>query len=144
MKSIKYLVVLVCMTLGMVNIAKAQVQNSEVMFFETTQGSAIRIVRIVNGKFLTDVSEGWVKSKIKNNLKSSPNYYDNYPKGIVTNTSPNHSVYVYDETLSTSSRIVYVKNGYGNRFCFAISPDMSSLVYFVINRDGEVNEGQNK
>lgn len=142
MKSIKYLVVLACMTLGMANVAKAQVFNDEVMFFEKNQGNTIRIVRFVDGKLLTDVSEGWSKSKVENNLRSSSDYYNNYPKGIAIGY--NHSVYVYDESLSTSSRIVYVKKVYGDQFCYAISSDLTSLIYFIINRDGRVNEGRKK
>lgn len=139
MKSIKYLVVLACMTLGMVNVAKAQVINDEVMFFQkTTESGGIRIIRFLDGKLATGAFD-YSQSKVKNDLGSSLNYYDAYPKGFGS-----YSYYCYDETLSTSSRIVYVKNDYGIRHCYAISTDMTSLIKFSINRDGEVSERYNE
>ena len=57
MKSIKYLVVLACMTLGLDNVAMAQVYNCEVMFFTSVKSNTsdyhvIDVVKIIDGNKL--------------------------------------------------------------------------------------------
>lgn len=134
MKSIKYLVVLVCITLGLVNVAKAQISDSDVMFFGNT--TSMRIICFVNGE-LWDGTHTTVNS-VKNKLKTNPNNYD-FPKGF---DNSDMSRFVYNESLSTSSRIVYRRKDSLKKNCiayqYAISPDMSSLIWFVTDANGNV------
>ena len=45
MKSIKYLVVLVCMTLGLANVAKAQIYSNEVCYYRNTANDEALVIK---------------------------------------------------------------------------------------------------
>lgn len=137
MKSIKYLVVLACMTLGLANVAMAQVYNSEVMFFTSVKSNTsdyhvIDVVKIIDGNKL--YIWGRSNKKLVKELQKSENYYDNFP------SFPRHSneldtwglvgPYLYDEESSTTERYVYrqYNNGRPTQYCKVISKDLSTLI----------------
>lgn len=144
MKSIKYLVVLVCMMLGLANVAKAQISSNEVLFFQKIESGgkgAIHIVRLDNGKL--HVSTTYTQSSVKRHLSESSSYYDRYPYGVESSSFINDYYYVYDADMSANyPKIVYqskrtINKNNTNRSFYAFSSDMSSMVYFKTQASGE-------
>lgn len=111
MKSIKYLIVLVCMTMGMASIAKAQIYSSEIFYYADTEDSDyMRVVR-----FEGSSGKVWIhyarKSEIKKKLSQTNNYYENMTwndKGVgqISGSDKTHA-FQYDYEKSTSARAVY-------------------------------------
>lgn len=131
MKSIKYLVVLVCMTLGFTIVAKGQISNNSVMFFIDDSGTGVSVVRCVDNKmYCTTYDPG----SVKKNLRNSSDYYDNFTKG---------NVYLFDKAMSTSKYIVYQGSWTFNldrtqtRSYVAVSKDLSELIRFMKYDDNQ-------
>ena len=102
MSKIKLSVVLVCMTVGLANVVKGQIYESEACFYANAgSGSVSTIVRFEGSRNLV-----WVKTCgfSRQNLAKSRNYYENE-----TWTDGKYCVnkYEYDYSLSTSQREVY-------------------------------------
>lgn len=153
MKSIKYLVVLICMTLGMADVAKAQVYNSEVLFYQWGTSSVV-VAQFVDGVLYTTGT--YTKSSFQQKLKESPDYCEKCiasakasGKDFCNNNRHCIFKYEYDNSLSTSERMVYQSAGTINkehaddRSCYAFSNDLSSLIIFRI-KFGKVNDGDKK
>ena len=129
MKSIKYLVVLACMTFGLANVAKAQIYNDEVCFYVKAgyDDSTITVVKFEGTEMKVMVSlKG---SSLKEKLAINERYYEDvckWKEGIGTYK------YYYDPQKSTSSREVYkhtLNYGYiSNTTFYAFSEDLSSLI----------------
>lgn len=102
MKSVKYLVMLVCMTLGLVNVAKAQIYSSEDCFYSKEGSSSVQYVVKFEGNrvWLKSVSHSTVRS----NLAKSEDFYE---KEVWTDGKNNVKMYEYDSYRSTSAREVY-------------------------------------
>lgn len=102
MKTIKYLVVLVCMTLGLANIAKAQIYSSEDCFYAKEGYSDVKYVVKFQG------NRAWLKSvshsTVRSNLAKSKNFYENEKW---TDGQNSVHMYEYDSGRSTSAREVY-------------------------------------
>ena len=109
MKSIKYLVVLVCMTLGLANVAKAQIYSSEACFYAKEGYSNVEYVV----KFDYSNDRVWLKkvsqSTVRSNLAKSENFYENE---VWTDGKNSVEMYEYDSQRSTSAREVYKKARY--------------------------------
>lgn len=148
MKSIKYLAVLACMTLGLADVAKAQVYNNEVMFFYRTDDNrnederSILVVRFdgQNAYKSGDYSRGYFSGR----LQISENYFNGFPRevyGPISNASTALDYYyIFDSSITTSKRKVYECNKTvgrrGNHFYIAISTDLTSLIYYETQDKG--------
>lgn len=108
MKSIKYLVVLVCMTLGLANVAKAQIYSSEDCFYSKEGSSSVQYVV----KFEYAQDRAWLKSvshsTVRTNLAKSEDFYENE---TWTDGKNGVTMYEYDSYRSTSAREVYKREG---------------------------------
>lgn len=104
MQSIKYLVVLVCMTLGLANAAKAQIYSSEDCFYSKEGSSSVEYVV----KFEYAQDRAWLKnvshSTVRTNLAKSDDFYENE---VWTDGKNSVKMYEYDSNRSTSVREVY-------------------------------------
>lgn len=104
MKSVKYLVMLVCMTLGLVNVAKAQIYSSEDCFYSKEGSSSVEYVV----KFEYAQDRAWLKnvshSTVRKNLAKSEDFYENE---VWTDGKNLVKMYEYDSYRSTSVREVY-------------------------------------
>lgn len=117
MKSIKYLVVLVCMTLGLANVAKAQIYSSEDCFYSKEGSSSVQYVV----KFEYAQDRAWLKSvshsTVRSNLAKSEDFYEDE---VWTDGKNSVKMYEYDSYRSTSVREVYkretTKSVYINAF----------------------------
>lgn len=96
----KWLVVL-CMTMGLVSVAKAQIYSSENCFYSKAGSSSVSYVV----KF--ESSKVWLKyvdhSTVRKNLSTSENFYENEVWSVENRCDE----YEYDYQKSTSSKVVY-------------------------------------
>lgn len=97
----KWLVVL-CITIGFVNVAKAQIYSSEDCFYSSAGSSSVSYVVKFEGNrvWLKSVSHSTVRS----NLAKSKDFYENQ---VWTDGKDGVQMYEYDYYKSTSSREVY-------------------------------------
>lgn len=117
MKNIKYLVVLLCMTLGLANVAKAQIYSSEDCFYSKEGSSSVQYVV----KFEYAQDRAWLKSvshsTVRSNLAKSKDFYEDE---VWTDGKNSVTMYEYDSYRSTSAREVYkretTKSVYINAF----------------------------
>lgn len=147
MKTIKYLVVLVCMTLGLANVAEAQIfhNTNEVLYYISSSGKGMRMVRFDGNKvYIACDNTDDVKEDLRNNLK----YYDEQipiyipdDKEIVRSKNDKKIIQVglfdKDNLIPNSSKVVYIEflTGASPTEVLAFSKDLSSLVVFSVNRD---------
>ena len=147
MKSIKYLVVLACMTFGLANVAIAQIRhsNDDVLYYISSSGKGMRMCRFDGDKvYVNSGNTDDVKQKLRNNAE----YYDDQmPKHIPNDKqscrskNDKHiiSVGVFDEDnrIPNSSKVVYIefRTGVSPTEVLAFSEDLTSLVVFYVNRD---------
>lgn len=126
------------MTFGLTNVTKAQVRNSEVLFFESggaryDDDNTIAVLRFKDGKLycVNNRSKGYVKSRLKN----SKTYYDSFPKG------ENAGIYLYDKSKGEyylyEYESTYNKPNTSPRSYIAVSKDLSSLVTFSVDGNGK-------
>lgn len=115
------------------NIANAQIQNTDVMFFQSTNGGTVLVCKL-------DGSKLWCQPSYSisnfNSAQTAERWY-NWPTGFSLFVGDNS--YYYDSEMSTSERIVYEhsrtrkKGVYGNHFYLAFSDDLSSVIRFTLN-----------
>lgn len=139
----KWLVML-CIAMGFATVAKAQIYSSETCFYvHQTYGDKnyIHIFRFSGNKMYQIPGR---PSDVKSLLTKSLSYFDNFTTATTTNhyAYKGHPVeYVYDESMSTSSRMVYEEaltygHNYSNlRHYWAFSEDLSSVIEFYMDRD---------
>jgi len=105
----KWLVVL-CIAIGFVNVAKAQIYSSEDCFYAEAGKSDVRYVV----KFEYSKDRAWLKSvshsTVRSNLAKSKDFYENE---IWTDGQNSVVLYEYDSYKSTSSREVYKRTRLG-------------------------------
>lgn len=149
MKSIKYLVVLVCMTLGLANVAKAQIYSNEILFYQRTDKDDIVIVKFDGGNKRVFIAQ-LGKQKVQKVLKESINRFEDdevwEPKYHLRTGGWVPRLRNYDYELSNSSKEVYKgitdteihrlygfndPSDVGRRYAF--SKDLSSLVFFHLD-----------
>lgn len=154
MKSIKYLVVLVCMTLGLANVAKAQIYSNEVCYYKNTDDGWVSVVKFdgLNNRVLL-ASNG--DGKITRKLKESLYYFEDdeeWRAGIRNKElkgtsdglykSVSFYIYEYDNELSTSNRDVYKNrykdsdNCYNYRY-IAFSKDKQTAIHWARFRENQ-------
>ncbi|MCQ2306893.1 MAG: hypothetical protein MJ000_04920 [Bacteroidales bacterium] len=102
-RNFKWLVVL-CMTMGLASVAKAQIYCSEACFYAKAGSSEIQYV--VRFDYMND--KAWIKEvphsqKVRKDLAKSESFYDD---DMLCNWNV---FYEYDAQKSTSSRVVYRK-----------------------------------
>lgn len=131
----KWLAVL-CMAMGFVTVAKAQIYNSDVLFFLSTSGESVAVCKF-EGTNAKTMGYGVPSSNInyiKNALSEDPNTFSKtskeggreYWKGSAV------SIYKYNAELSTSDKEVYqTSTGYPyttDYIYIAISKDLKTLI----------------
>lgn len=155
MKSIKYLVMLACMTLGLANIAKAQIYSNEIYFYQRTDDENRIIVVKFDGSNKRLFMNYNTKKGIQRILEESINRFEDddffWTPGNDHRKSGGWKSLLrnYDYDLSTSSREVYkgitdseTRRLYGGTSDpydvvrrYAFSKDLSSLVFFSIDKN---------
>ena len=99
----KWLVVL-CMAIGFVTVAKAQIYSSEDCFYSREGSSSVEYVV----KFEYSKDRAWLKSvshsTVRSNLAKSKNFYEDE---VWTDGQNSVTMYEYDSRRSTSAREVY-------------------------------------
>lgn len=126
----KWLVVL-CMTMGLVSVAKAQIYSSEACFYSRAGSSSVSyVVKFESSKVRIKYGD-----HSRENLSKSENFYE-------TKWSEDRSseyVYEYDYQKSTSSRVVYKKKaswGDCNIVSDNITPWTSHEFKFIWSHNG--------
>lgn len=106
----KWLVIL-CVAMGFVSVAKAQIYSSEDCFYAKAGSSSVSYVV----KFEYAQDRAWLKSvshsTVRTNLAKSEDFYEDE---IWTDGKNSVQMYEYDSQKSTSSREVYKRGGYTN------------------------------
>jgi hypothetical protein len=106
----KWLVVL-CMAIGIVNVAKAQIYSSEVCFYSKEGSSNVEYVV----KFDYSNDRVWLKkvshSTVRKNLAKSEDFYEDE---VWTDGKNSVEMFEYDSGRSTSAREVYKRANYSN------------------------------
>lgn len=133
MKSIKYLVMLACVTFGLIMSASAQIYSNEVCFYQEVDDPAyIYAIKFDNSKIFRD-------GKVKQNLANSLYYYED---DASWNYARKNYHYEYDSQASTSKYEVYkdychgTVDLYGNMVLpahweyYAFSKDLSSCIFW--------------
>ena len=139
MKSIKYLVVLVCMTMGMASIAKAQIYSSEICFYERVSGnsnkSRLCVVKFVDGSIRLSFDN------IKSNLEKSKNYYENndvWDKLDKNKSDTDNYPWKYNTSLSSSyNKEIYFQDYWSFNKYVAFTKDLSSMIMWY-EEDGSI------
>lgn len=152
MKSIKFLVVLVCMTLGMADVAKAQIYSNEVCYYRTTYNNAAYIVKFdgLNNRVIVLWKEHYkfVYKQNQTGLHESMDYFEceeawnNALKHWESSGAQNgiykgndsFYVYVYDSQLSTSEREVY-RGVYFPKTCLGFSKDKQTVSKYGLGHE---------
>ncbi|MBR1784798.1 MAG: hypothetical protein IJ760_05110 [Bacteroidales bacterium] len=102
MKTIsKTAIVLTFITLGITNVAKGQIYESEACFYSQAGSSSVsRIVRFEGSRKLV-----WVKTYFNRDKLAESKYY--YENESWTDGKDQVQMYEYDYSMSTSQRVVY-------------------------------------
>lgn len=134
MKSIKYLVVLVCMTFGLVNVAKAQVYSHETYIYEDTSGDDWYILLELDGnKAYMDACKGngYRQHAIKTGYKNSSSW---------ANDKNKDRIFTFDASMSSKySKNVYRRNESGGwKDFFSITDDMNTVITWKETPEGEI------
>lgn len=127
MKNIKYLVVLLCMTLGLANAAMAQIYSSECCFYAEEGFSDVRYVI----KFDYSEDRLWIKtaggsSTVRKNLARTEDFYEDLV--YKDNTSYGEEKFEYDSYRSTSANEVYKRERKVTRYYNSIGWEVYSYV----------------
>lgn len=144
MKSIKYLVVLACMTLGLASVAKAQIYSSEICYFQDINRDMCYAIKFELDKILVMTSYPNNGRRVQKHLAESVNYFENETVWQVS-----HDVYAfeYNSQLSTDARESYQplsRSAYDKKYgkgwthpastwVISISKDKSSLISWQTN-----------
>ena len=131
----KWLVVL-CMAMGIVNVAKAQIYSSEDCFYSREGSSSVEYVVKFEGNRV------WLKSEahstVRSNLAKSKNFYENE---VWTDGKNAVTMYEYDSRRSTSAREVYKCEEKRAIFSQWNCPYCSSAFHFACGRHGYEKTG---
>lgn len=99
--NIKTIIVFICTTFGIANMAEGQIYESEACFYAPAGSSSVsRIVRFEGSRDLV-----WVKSCFSRNKLAESKYY--YENESWTDGKDCVQMYEYDYSMSTSQRVVY-------------------------------------
>lgn len=129
----KWLVVL-CMAIGIVNVAKAQAYSSEVKFFLSSNGMSVGIWKF-EGTTAKCYGYGIPASSVDNvrkDLSKDPNIYNNtyYENGHEYCNHSGVTKFAYCSDLSNSEKDVY---RYYNSDYYGVNP--SEYVYLAVSKD---------
>lgn len=144
MKSIKYLVVLVCiMSASFITEAKGQVYSNGALFYAWSEGNpdnpdgTVCVCRFDWNRAYIIMSK---RGTVRNNLAKSMDYYDNLDENTVKKLALlNYGYYEIDNNVPSDSRTVYsdewfFHNNCNDREFFAVSKDKSSLIRFTMDQ----------
>lgn len=142
MKSIKYLVVLVCIILGLANVTKAQVYSGGTVYYKQTNTSVNYLsIWEFNGRQALykcrSSSPTESQSSIKQVLEKSPNAFDNHsiPGSYKVDGGWIQVIQAtYRPDIPSSDRSVYKVNS----FYMAVSSDLSTMISWTENSNGEI------
>ncbi len=99
--NIKTIIVFICTTFGIANMAEGQIYESEACFYSPAGSSSVlRVVRFEGSRDLV-----WVKSGFNRNKLAESKYY--YENESWTDGKNGVVMYEYDYSMSTSQRVVY-------------------------------------
>lgn len=133
--NIKTIIVFICTTFGIANMAEGQIYEDEACFYAPAGSSSVsRIVRFEGSRDLV-----WVKNGFNRNKLAESKYY--YENESWTDGKNGVEMYEYDYSMSTSQRVVYKavqkitlldgRRFEGNNIHYvAFSKDKSSFIYW--------------
>lgn len=145
------MLMLVCMTLGLASIARAQIYSSEICFYITSDGPNKDYVEIIKfegsrNRILQKYADKYHLKKI---LEESVDYFEDDRvwassyRGRVGFSDSEAFIWDFDNVLSTSSKVVYkgisdsdyyrlysIRTSDNDKQRMAFSKDMSSLIIF--------------
>lgn len=99
--NIKTIIVFICTTFGIANMAEGQIYEDEACFYAPAGSSSVsRIVRFEGSRDLV-----WVKNGFNRNKLAESKYY--YENESWTDGKNGVNMYEYDYSMSTSQRVVY-------------------------------------
>ena len=99
--NIKTIIVFICTTFGIANMAEGQIYESEACFYSPAGSSSVsKVVRFEGSRDLV-----WVKNSFNRNKLAESKYY--YENESWTDGKDYVKMYKYDYSMSTSQRVVY-------------------------------------